>query len=172
MVRRERARHRDNQAAVRHDNTEGALQGSTAIVQVKLSQPNVKVTRGVVVSDNTTALYTPANVGGTFSAPAGSCKRFTGNITSGGLITSPINSNISNVDAGDLVTFAIVLENTGSTTPGAFDVQIADNLPAGFTLPAGGPNVCITDGTGSVINYNYQMARLQLVAHYLQVVQV
>ena len=61
-----------------------------------------------------------------------------------------------NAEGSDLVTFAIVVENTGTGLHGAFNVQINDTLPAGFHIPALGTqgiNLSVTDGTGSTIPF-------------------
>ena len=70
-------------------------------------------------------------------------------IDSSGLAATPVNSDLNGVQAGDLVTFAMVIENTGTGLNGAFDVQFRDTLPAGFVIPAGGLNMSLTDGTGA-----------------------
>ncbi|MCU0962308.1 MAG: isopeptide-forming domain-containing fimbrial protein, partial [Pirellulaceae bacterium] len=59
--------------------------------------------------------------------------------------------------AGNLVTFAIVVENTGSSRKGAFDVLVRDTLPAGFRIPtalesAAQLNLQVRDGTGAAID--------------------
>ena len=56
---------------------------------------------------------------------------------------------MSGIDRDDLVRFAIVVENTGSGLNGAFDVEISDVIPAGFELPAGGLDLCVTNGAGA-----------------------
>ena len=60
---------------------------------------------------------------------------FTGTITDAALATGAINANLTGIDAGDKVTFAITLNNNGTGRNGAFDVAIRDLLPAGFAIP-------------------------------------
>ena len=99
--------------------------------------------------------FSPTTVGPvSFSAPGSVGTRFSGTINSTNLATSPINSNVSGVDAADIITFAIVIENTGTGLNGAFDVQFRDTLPTGFAVPAGGLNLTITDGAGSSLPYS------------------
>ena len=62
-----------------------------------------------------------------------------------------IASDISGVDSNDLVTFALVVENSGHSA--AYDVQIQDAMPAGFTTPGSGLNLCVTDGSGVALDY-------------------
>ena len=60
------------------------------------------------------------------------------------------------VDAGDLVTFALVVENTGTSPRGAFDVLIQDSLPTGFVIPgigANGINLRVTNGAGTQLPF-------------------
>ena len=62
---------------------------------------------------------------------------FTTGFTSSDLATSPIDSDVSGLDAGDLAKFAIVIENTGGAD--AFDLTISDILAAGFEIPSARP---------------------------------
>lgn len=127
------------------------------IAQIVLQEPVLKITKGVVATDNPTGVFTPGAVGPvTFNAPGTLGPRFTGTISSAGLAATPINSNLSNVDQGDLVTFAIVVENTGSSPNGAFDLILRDTLPEGLSIPgigANGINLRVTDGAGNLIAF-------------------
>jgi fimbrial isopeptide formation D2 family protein/uncharacterized repeat protein (TIGR01451 family) len=143
-----------NQVRESDRNTELRVFTRDAIVQFKLTEPVLKLTKGVVASDNPKAQFSPATVGPvSFSAPGGSCPRFSGTIHSTNLAAHPINSNVSKVDAGDRVTFAIVVENIGSGLHGAYDIVISDTLPAELQVPSAGLNLCVTDGTGAPIAY-------------------
>lgn len=131
------------------------------IVQIELTQPVIEVgdvTKGIVKTDRTSgATFSP-----TTTAPAGvsfttdystypSCPAFSGTISSTGIATSPINSNLSGLDAGDHATIAIVVENTGTGINGAFDVSIKDTMPAGTTYV---PNsLCVANGAGTSLPY-------------------
>ncbi len=88
-------------------------------------------------SDSEVAVNTTAEGAGVMTyLPPGSPTAFSGGrITSQGLATTPINANLNNLDAGDRVTFAIVVENTGTGENGAFDVVLRDMLPVGFAAP-------------------------------------
>jgi uncharacterized repeat protein (TIGR01451 family)/fimbrial isopeptide formation D2 family protein len=138
-----------------HDTFNDA-QLNDAIVQFQLTEPVINFTniKGAVASTNPSAVYSPATVGPvTFSAPGSGCPRFTGTVHSNGLASSPVRSNVSNVDGGDRVTFAVIVENTGTSLLGAFDVRLRDTIPAGFSIPAGGVNLCVTDGTGAAMPF-------------------
>ena len=147
-----------NQARAHESNTDTKSTEGDSIVQILLTEPQLNIRKGVVSTDNTAGTYSPlgrlpSNI--TMSAPGNSCPRISGlgmPVNSSTLGTT-FNSNLSNVDASDLVTFAIVIENTGRSVDGAFDIKVRDTLPAGFSIPSGGLNLCVTDGTGAVINH-------------------
>ncbi|PJB68345.1 MAG: hypothetical protein CO094_01350, partial [Anaerolineae bacterium CG_4_9_14_3_um_filter_57_17] len=126
-----------NQANATETSTQSNSSDGNSIVQIQLTEPVLVVTKGIVASDNPAAIYSPATPAPfSFTAPGSAGSRWTGIISSSALATTPIDSNLSNVDAGDLVTFAIVIENTGSGINGAFDITITDTLDAlGFEYP-------------------------------------
>jgi large repetitive protein len=149
---------------VRALESDSELDASVAdsIIQFPLGQPALGITKGVVATDHPAppAEFVPAPVGpaGATFQPPGSSPSFTGTVTSSGLSANPIDSNLTNVDAGNLVTFAIVVENTGSSRRGAFDVRVRDTLPTGFRVPTAGEsaaqlNLQVRDGTGAVISF-------------------
>jgi uncharacterized repeat protein (TIGR01451 family)/fimbrial isopeptide formation D2 family protein len=134
-----------NQAEVLEGSTNHGFLSETAIIQFILEEPEVSITKGAVRSDRNDAVYTPTPPSPVaFNAPGEGCPRFGSAITSAILTAGSITSNISQVDAADLVTFAIVLENKGHAD--AFEVAVKDNLPAGYIVPAGGLNLCVTNG--------------------------
>jgi uncharacterized repeat protein (TIGR01451 family)/fimbrial isopeptide formation D2 family protein len=128
-------------------NSQGVTTTQQSIVQLKLLQPAVTIQKGVVATNNPAGIFTSTVVPA--FASSGACPRFTGVISSSGLISSPINSNLRNVDGGDRVTYALVLENTGSSPFGAFDVTLSDTLPAEARFVAG--SLCVTNGAGETI---------------------
>lgn len=149
---------------VRAFESNTALEASIddSIVQIPIGQPVLGVTKGVVATDHPSppAAFNPdPPVSGplTVTAPGTSGYRFSGTVNSNYLSTMPrpLDSNLSGVDAGDLVTFSIIVENTGSSRTGAFDIRISDTLPAGFAIPGGSPglNLSVTDGTGAAIGF-------------------
>ncbi|MCX8070846.1 MAG: isopeptide-forming domain-containing fimbrial protein [Candidatus Binatia bacterium] len=145
-----------NQVRAYEQNTVIERASADAIVQFQLTEPviNWSNIKGAVASSNPLATFSPPVVGPvSFTPPGSGCPRFSGTIHSNGLSTNPIRSDVANVDAGDLVTFAIVVENTGTGLHGAFDVRLRDTLPPGFSIPPGGPNLCVTDGTGAPVTY-------------------
>jgi hypothetical protein len=149
-----------NQARARATNTFSTEQVANAIVPVTLLMPDVKMTKGVVTSNNPNSILTPTvSSPVSFDAPGSTtCStanhRFGGTINSTNLATTPINSDLAGADGNDLVTFALTIENKGASPRGAFDLKIKDDLPAGFVVPVGGLNLCLTRGDGTVLSYN------------------
>jgi len=149
-----------NQAEQTERNETGdLLTSNTALAQVQISEPLLDITKGVVSTNNTAGVFTPPTVapaGVTFSQPGQPGAAFTGTVTSSGLATRPIDSNLSNVLGSDLVKFCIVVENTGSGVHGGFDVAIRDTFDATkFRIPVSGPglNLQVTDGAGTSLAF-------------------
>ncbi len=135
-------------------NSAGQEATSDGIVEITLDQPSLgrttgKLTKGVVATSRADAVYTPATAAPrTFNVPpGGSCPAWSGGpITSALLSTTPINSDVAGLDAGDLARFAFRVENLGHAD--AYDAVFRDDLPAGFVVPAGGIDLCVTRGNG------------------------
>ncbi len=147
-----------NQLTVDEGTTNAGSQTLNAIVQVILTQPVLTTKKGIVESSDDPAnggdaVYTPAlPVSPDFTEPGTAGLRFTPPILSS---SGAGNSNISNVDAGDLVTFVIFVENSGSSVNGAFDIRIRDTLMPGYVIPGGAPglNLDVRRGDGSAVGF-------------------
>ncbi|MCS6879953.1 MAG: isopeptide-forming domain-containing fimbrial protein, partial [Chloroflexaceae bacterium] len=129
-----------------------------AIVQVVMTQPILRISKGVTGSTNPGATLSPPVAGPVpFAAPGASGAPFTGTIGSTALAATPVDSNIAGVDANDLVSFAIVIENRGSGTRGAYDIAITDILPPGLIIPTGGAglNLKVYNGAGTAVPFTY-----------------
>lgn len=151
-----------NEAQECESNTFGVTICQAAIAQVHVREPALRITKGTVASTNPNAVFSPGQVGPVaFQGVGTSCPRFSGTINSTNLAAAPINSDVSNVDANDCVTFAIVVENMGGSP--AYDVQLRESFPPG---PVDIPDcfvpdfntVCITDGTGAPIPFTTGIA--------------
>ncbi len=143
-----------NQLQTIETSASGAVTTQAAIRQLTLNEPNLDITKGVVAFDGSPGVLAPTPPGPvTFTAPGSSGVRFSGVIDSTNLALTPINSDLLDMDAGDRVTFAIVVENTGRARNGAFDVTLLDNLPQGFVVGPGGLNLQVTDGAGNPLAY-------------------
>ena len=137
---------------------------STGISGIQVQNPVVATGGKGIVGYNNTGL----TLGGiTFTAP-GTPSTFTGGpIFNGGQATAIAASDLLNgeVDAGDMVRFALVIQNTGRAD--AYDVRFEDQIiNPGYNLPSGGTsadrlnaiNLRLLRGDGSVmvagVDYN------------------
>ena len=102
-----------NIARAEERNTFQDASSQDEIVQITLAEPDVKITKGAVSSDTTDANFGgPVGPGtATFGAPG--TDGFTGAITSADLAAAAVDADVTGLDAGDRVKFAIVLENVG-----------------------------------------------------------
>ncbi|MDF1825945.1 MAG: isopeptide-forming domain-containing fimbrial protein [Verrucomicrobiales bacterium] len=150
-----------NQVSTTESNSFSTTVASNEIGQIVLGVPDLTISKGVLAVDSTSGGTFTASPGPTgmpynvtFNAP-GSADAFNGTITSDGLDDQPIDADVQNLDAGDVVTFGIVVENRGSADYGAFDVQISDTVPTGFAVPGSlaALNLRVTDGNGDDIDY-------------------
>ncbi len=129
------------------------------ITYTYVPEPDLAITKGVV-SSQAPGAYNPGVVGPVvFSPPASAGVRFSGQtIESTSLPTTPVDSDltISQVSPGNLVSFAIIVENSGGNELGAYDIQITDTIPDGFEIPTGGAglNLFVSDGAGNPVTYN------------------
>jgi uncharacterized repeat protein (TIGR01451 family)/fimbrial isopeptide formation D2 family protein len=125
------------------------------IVFAQIAQPVLDMRKGVVAAYNAdnsahgSAVFSPAAAlpsGITVNAP-GVCSRINGLVQTNNL-GAAFNSDLSKIDAFDRVTYAIVVENTGTSVTGAYDVVIQDQLPAGVTQ-GDVSNLCVEYGNGA-----------------------
>ncbi len=144
-----------NQVRATEQGTTLADNTTDAIVQVILDQPELTITKGVVETDNDAAVF-PGNafVDSYFTEPGSSGFRAEPGtvISTDWLAGHNIDTDLRGIDAGDLVTFAIVVQNTGHS--GAFDIRLTDDMPTGFATPASGLNLSVTDGAGNALAYS------------------
>ena len=144
-----------NQVTSTEQNSQLVASEDNAIIQFVLGEPVLKVTKGIIGVDNPAATYLnatthDASIGPvSFTAPGSAGPRFAGTIGSTALAAKPVDANITYADAGDRVSFAIIVENRGQGWKGAFDTLVHDTLPTGFVVPPGGLNLAVTDGTGA-----------------------
>ena len=113
------------------DSNTGGSFSSSAIAQIKLNEPSLVITKGVVSTSSTTAAFTttPAPPGVTFAAPGTTTSPpFSGLINTTNLAVQPDRRLLANAQGNDLVRFAIVVENVGAGQLGAFNVTIRGRL--------------------------------------------
>lgn len=77
------------------------------------------------------------------------------------VIGEPGDTSISRIDAGDIVRFELVVENTGLSSAGAFDIKLRDAIPAGFKTPASGLRLTVSDADGNSLGYVGLASRLE-----------
>lgn len=142
-----------NQADSRFRNTSGITVMQSRIVGLTVAGIRLNARKGVVAAGNPAGVLSPSPTTppGVTVNPANACAaRLSGAVTSATL-GAFFDSNLTNVDAADSVTYAIVVENTGSGPQGAFDAAINDAIPAGATLTPG--SVCVNNGAGASIPF-------------------
>ena len=135
--------------------TEGATTttaaDSSALVGFDLTEPSIRVRKGVVATNASGATFTPTTrtpTGVTFTTTS---PGFTGTITSANL-GATLDSNLSGVDAGDLVTFTTLWENVGRGPGGAVALTVKDTCPAGFDC-ASVTSFSVRNGAGTPLAY-------------------
>ncbi|MGC1377498.1 MAG: hypothetical protein WA821_14795, partial [Anaerolineales bacterium] len=114
-----------------------------------LTQPLLVTRKGIIWTSSASAVLDPLPVGPVGFLDPSAAPRWNGMINSAGLAAHPIDSNITGVRPGDIVSFAIVIENKGSSLAGAFDITVQDTLPEIYAIPPGGPNLQIYYGDGA-----------------------
>ena len=110
---------------VNSDNSTADDITNAGLTLIQVAAPDLDITKGVLSSNNPNSSISP--------------------------VVSPVDGNITNVDANDNITYQITIENQGGA-PG-FDVQIRDQVPAalsGCALVAPNP---VQDGSGSAIAF-------------------
>lgn len=147
-----------NQVQASENNTQQPATAvvSDAIVQVQVQEPAVELQKGIV-GYNATGL---ALGGITFNAPGGATTFAGGPISNGTQLNAIGGSDLlaGQVDAGDDVRYAIVLQNSGRSD--AYDVSFRDQIISpGYDLPSGGTdaarltsiNFALRRGDGSLL---------------------
>ncbi|QGJ68431.1 Hypothetical protein PBC10988_0900 [Planctomycetales bacterium 10988] len=125
-----------NQVRQSDSNTTNTVINRDAIVQLQLTEPVLNINKGVIEVDDVDTVTLP------------------GTINSDYLASNPINQSVDNLDAGDIVTFAITVENTGSGLNGAFDISVMDSfLGDDYVIPGGGLDLQVTRGDGTMLSF-------------------
>ncbi len=113
-----------NQAQALESTTSQEASTSDAINQITLNEPELVITKGIESSSNPSASIDPDPVG------------------------DPVDNNLLDADAGDVVRFVITLDNEGDAS--AFDVNVWDSAPAELT--ACSINAVTIDGVGATFS--------------------
>ncbi len=148
-----------NQARSAQTNSFAVAANDTALAQFVLAEPDLQITKGIIATTEPGATFTDAPYAGlAVTAPGASGVRWdhaATPITSDFLTNHPLDSSAGNLEAGDLVTYSVVLENTGLSPKGAFDVSVGDAKSDFLVKPgtAAGYNLSVTDGQGNPVSY-------------------
>jgi uncharacterized repeat protein (TIGR01451 family) len=144
-------------------NTFGVQFCQVAVARFELTEPNVRIRKGVIATNNPNSVFTAfpnhlppgkSVAALTTMGPAGGPPIWAPLapwITSVPALANPnvFNSDLNNADANDWITFAIVLENRGSGLHGAFGVRVKDTPHPAFVAPGTSWNVRGHDGRGA-----------------------
>ncbi|MDT8333626.1 SdrD B-like domain-containing protein [Roseomonas gilardii] len=151
-----------NQVTSTETNSAGAVSEDNAIIQFTLTEPTLSISKSVIATSNAHAVIADADGGAwspagvNWTAPGSMGNRFSGTLSSQALGAQALDANVTGVDAGDVVSFALIVENSGSGLNGAFDLLLRDVLPSGFAIPDGGVNLRVTDGAGRSLAYTLE----------------
>ncbi len=142
-----------NFAAYTVDNsTASTVIQQPVIIDVETVAPQINFYKGAIATDKGTATFSPVTVGPatlTYQPPGSAPSITSFPVSSTDLTASPISSDITNVDAGDLVTFALAIENIGRHE--TYDLIFTDVIPTGFQIPGGGLNLQVREGDGTLL---------------------
>lgn len=147
-----------NQARSAQTNSFSTAAASTALAQFVLAEPDLTIRKGILATDDPAAVFsTPLPGALSVTAPGSSGARWNAlayPFTSDSLVDYPLGSSLSNVEAGHIVTYALVIENTGNSANGAFDVNVSDAKSDFLVQPTGGYNVQVRDGLGQPVPWS------------------
>jgi hypothetical protein len=128
---------------------------SQSIDLLQLTAPKLSVYKGVVQDnvDVATSTFDPvySTVGSeALIRPAGDASADPRLATVSDAQVAVLDANVRQVDAGDTLRFAIIVQNIGESARGAFDVTLRDQLPPGID-PASITDLRLTLGNGTVV---------------------
>ncbi len=140
-----------NQANASYGSTFNSTITSNAIAQNQVAAPDLRLTKGIVSTDAVSPTFDAAVGPVGFEPPNSALPAFGGGINSTNLSATPIDANLTGADAGDLVKFAIVIENTGGAE--GLNLLIQDVIPPEYLVPGSGLNLEVRDGGGNLLAY-------------------
>jgi len=141
-----------NQARLIYSNSFADSNVNDEIVQFELTNPALDITKGAVAVDGNGELTGPVGPGGAWSTAT--TPRFDGTVTSDDLTSESVGTDVSGAWTGDIIAYALVVENTGSGLNGVFDVTVSDTIPVGMVVPdPGGVQVQVHNGAGVALPF-------------------
>lgn len=158
-----------NSVLQQDSNSPGTYSTENEFIDLTLTEPILVGNKTVVSTDHVGVTPAPPIAGPIVFNPPGMLLppwNTVSPLNSAYLAANPLGSGVNGIDGGDLVKFAIVIENQGSGLNGAFDITLRDVLPARYQIPVpgiglGGFNLQVyrgdgtplDDGTGSNLQY-------------------
>ena len=155
-----------NLATSSESNTPGNATMGDSIVRFALGQPRLLVQKAIVSATNGTITNPETVAGVTFLAPgvtaggrgytfATPATQFTDLLLGASIKAAApkLNSNVVGLDGGDDARVAIVINNQGNSTNGAFNTVLDDVLAPGTSFRGGGlatANLIVTRGDGTI----------------------
>jgi LPXTG-site transpeptidase (sortase) family protein len=150
-----------NQGQQQDINTPGTPSQTLNITQLTLGEPVIVSSKSAVSTDHAGITPTPGiplpivftNPGLPAFAP------WSGDVINSdwlGTANAALQSAMIGVDGNDLVKFVLVMQNTGSSPNGAFDITVKDIIPAGYVKPLIGIeniNLQVYRGDGTTLGY-------------------
>lgn len=141
-----------NQVTGKETNGAGVVTVSNAIVQVVTGAPQLRIEKGAVATSDAHATAT-GSLGGIKFNGTSAAAGFSGIIDNATLSAGTLAGGFINLDgsqAGDIVRYALVVQNLGHGASGAWDVVLHDTaLPPGATLLG----ISVVDGNGNALGY-------------------
>ncbi|MEL6109534.1 MAG: DUF4347 domain-containing protein [Planctomycetota bacterium] len=141
-----------NQANATYGLTTTETATSDSIVQNSLAAPELNVTKGIVSSDGVAPIFSNTPGPAAFAMPGVLGIPFAGSITSAGLASNPIDSDLSDIDAGDRFRVAIVIENTGEAD--GFNLSLTVVLAPQYAIAGSGLNLQVHRGDGAMLSFS------------------
>ena len=143
-----------NQAQADEGTTNGTPSSEVDLILLTLTQPVVTEIRKGAIDSSKTAAFSGTDGANTVTfSETGTTADFTGGtLNSDWLAGVTIDDTISDLDAGDTVRFVVIVENTGTSRKGVFDVNIADTLDPRFNYVD--DSLRVYDGTGTALTYS------------------
>jgi fimbrial isopeptide formation D2 family protein/uncharacterized repeat protein (TIGR01451 family) len=135
-----------NEAQECESNSYGTRFCQTAIAQITLQEPSLKIRKSILCAPGCGGIACPTPI-------AGCPRSITYPVTSTTLPSLGVSS--VQADAGDRITFLVSIENIGTGPHGAFDVVVKDTLGPLFQGTIDLSSICVTNGTspGTPIQY-------------------
>lgn len=109
-------------------NSSGTQSIGQQIVQLRYTRPQLNISNGVIAVGGNSAFDGSAQ-----GLPVSVAEPLVSGSARGQRRDAHYDQNVAGLDAGDIVTFLVIVENVGSGRDGAYDLRLVERLPAGLT---------------------------------------